>query len=109
MLSDEIKEFNLTYLVLSQRLIREDKEAALVVLNIDSETAEFFIRLTAKELSAMASSNQLICKPAFDKTSHLAAVLSNEKKRGLTETHVALLLAGATASSINDLEKAAQE
>lgn len=99
-LSAEIKDFNLTYLLIAQRLINDDPEGALLRLNISSETAEFFRKLTSKQMNMLASSSQLIVNPCFSDEGRLQAILDNPRERGLTETHVSIMLASASKDAV---------
>ena len=55
---DEIQDINLTYLLLAQRLLKEDYATAMFRLKIDQAMAEVLISLSAKQLSQMARTNR---------------------------------------------------
>jgi flagellar transcriptional activator FlhD len=99
---EEIQELNLTYLLLAQRLIREDRQSALLRLKIDAGIADILDSLSAKQLAQLANTNQLICRPCFDNAEQLTVLVNNERQRGLSETHAALLLASAPRSGLDD-------
>ncbi len=50
---DEIQEINLAYLLLAQRLLDEDREAAMFRLKIDSDVAELIVSLNARQLTKL--------------------------------------------------------
>jgi flagellar transcriptional activator FlhD len=81
-------------------MVREDKDSAMLMLNIDSDMADLFGNLTTRNMTDLASSNQLLCNPAFKDAEKLKAVLGNTRERGLTETHVAMLLASAEPTGL---------
>jgi flagellar transcriptional activator FlhD len=58
----EIKEANLTYLMLSQGLIRQDKAQALFRLGISEESADLIATLSPSQIMKLASSNMLLCR-----------------------------------------------
>ena len=58
----EIKETNLTYLMLAQSLIREDKAQALFRLGISEESAELLVSLSPAQIMKIASGNMLLCR-----------------------------------------------
>ena len=58
----EIKEANLTYLMLSQSLIRQDKAQALFRLGISEESADLIATLSPSQIMKLASSNMLLCR-----------------------------------------------
>ncbi|HLT26626.1 MAG TPA: flagellar transcriptional regulator FlhD [Zeimonas sp.] len=62
----EIRETNLSYLILAQRLIREDRAQALYRLGISEEVADLLDALTPSQLLRIAASNQLMCRMRFD-------------------------------------------
>ena len=58
----EIKEANLTYLMLSQSLIRQDKAQALFRLGISEESADLIAMLSPSQIMKLAASNMLLCR-----------------------------------------------
>ena len=58
----EIKEANLTYLMLAQTLIRQDKPQALFRLGISEESADLLAMLTPAQILKIASGNMLLCR-----------------------------------------------
>lgn len=60
-LLDEIREVNLMYLMLAQRLILEDRVQALYRLGITEETADLVSAMSAAQILKTASSSTLVC------------------------------------------------
>lgn len=58
----EIKEANLTYLMLAQSLIRKDKAQALFRLGISEESADLIETLSPAQVMKLASGNMLLCR-----------------------------------------------
>ena len=58
----EIREANLTYLMLSQSLIRQDKAQALFRLGISEESADLIATLSPSQIMKLASNNMLLCR-----------------------------------------------
>lgn len=58
----EIKEANLTYLMLAQSLIRADKAQALFRLGISEESADLLAMLSPAQVMKIASGNMLLCR-----------------------------------------------
>lgn len=58
----EIREANLTYLMLAQSLIRQDKPQALFRLGISEESAELIEMLSPAQIMKLASGNMLLCR-----------------------------------------------
>jgi len=62
----EIREANLTYLMLAQNLIRQDKAAAVFRLGINEESAELLASLSSAQVLKLASGNTLLCRFRVD-------------------------------------------
>ncbi len=62
----EIREANLTYLMLAQNLIRKDRAEALYRLGLTEEAADLLGMLTTAQLLKIASSNMLLCRFRVD-------------------------------------------
>ena len=62
----EIREANLSYLMLAQSLIRGDREQALYRLGISEETAGMIAVLTPAQMMKIASGNTLLCRFRMD-------------------------------------------
>jgi len=93
----EIREANLSYLMLAQSLIRADLEQALYRLGISEETAGMIEALTLVQIMKMAQCNTLLCRFRTDDdlvwsllTSH-SKVAANES---VSRLHASILMAG---------------
>ncbi len=58
----EIRETNLSYLMLAQSMIRADREQALFRLGLSDSAAERLAALSPAQLMKVASSNTLVCR-----------------------------------------------
>ena len=65
-LLQEVREVNLSYLVLAQHMIRADKAQALYRLGVSEEVAAILDQLSPSQLMKIASSNQLLMRFRFD-------------------------------------------
>ncbi len=74
---DEIRAFNLAYLQVAQRLIRDNHEDAVNRLNISREIAEIVGTLSSSQMVRLASSNMVLCRFRFDAPAFLS-VLTHE-------------------------------
>jgi flagellar transcriptional activator FlhD len=93
----EIREANLSYLMLAQSLIRTDREQALYRLGISEETAGLIDTLTPAQMMKIASGNTLLCRFRMDDdlvwnllTSHGKAAAND----GVGRLHASILMAG---------------
>jgi flagellar transcriptional activator FlhD len=93
----EIREANLSYLMLAQSLIRADREQALYRLGISEDTATLIDALTAAQMMKIAAGNTLLCRFRMDDdlvwgllTSHGKAAVND----GVNRLHASILMAG---------------
>ncbi|MGY6564126.1 MAG: flagellar transcriptional regulator FlhD [Halomonadaceae bacterium] len=98
---DEIQELNLAYLLLAQRLLNDDRAAAMFRLKIDGETADLLLSLGAAQLTRLARTNQLLCHFGFEGAEQLRQVIANPRDNGLSQFHASLLMAGRGATSMS--------
>lgn len=97
---EEIREINLGYMLLAQRLLREDKVTAMYRLGISEDVANILENLTSSQLLKMANSNMVLCRFRFD-DKLLTEILSNHSRdRALAQSHAAILMAGSSTEII---------
>jgi flagellar transcriptional activator FlhD len=93
----EIRETNLSYLMLAQTLIREDREQALFRLGISEEAANRLVSLSAAQVLKIASSNTLVCRMRVDDDLIWTLLTNHGKGRatdGIGQLHANILMAG---------------
>lgn len=98
---DEIREINLSYLLLAQQMLREDRVAAMYRLGIDEDIADILVKLTNSQLLKMAGANMLLCRFRFDDSLIAEILTSHKQDRALTQSHTAILMAGLPAEKIS--------
>lgn len=93
----EIREANLSYLMLAQSLIRADREQALYRLGISEESAEMIALLAPSQMMKIASGNTLLCRFRMD-DELVWGLLTNHGKSAAndvtTRLHASILMAG---------------
>ena len=93
----EIRESNLSYLMLAQSLIRADREQALYRLGINEETATLIGLLSPAQMMKIASGNTLLCRFRMD-DDMVWNLLTNHGKSAANDTtsrlHASILMAG---------------
>ncbi len=93
----EIREANLSYLMLAQSLIRADREQALFRLGVTEETAALIGTLTSAQMMKIAAGNTLLCRFRMD-DDMVWNLLTNHGKGaandGMSRLHASILLAG---------------
>ena len=93
----EIREANLSYLMLAQSLIRSDREQALYRLGISEESAALIALLTPAQMMKIAAGNTLLCRFRMDDDMVWGLLTSHGKSAANDATarlHASILLAG---------------
>ncbi|WP_110648273.1 flagellar transcriptional regulator FlhD [Salinicola peritrichatus] len=103
-LLDDIQDLNLSYLLLVQRLLNNDRESAMFRLNLDAEMADTIAELSIKQLTQLSRTNQLLCHLRFSDANQLKLLIHNPRAQSLSQTHAALLMAGANRVSANSAQ-----
>jgi len=93
----EIREANLSYLMLAQSLIRADRDQALYRLGVSEETASLIGALTPAQMMKIASGNTLLCRFRMDDDivwSLLTSHGKNAANDSVSRLHASILMAG---------------
>ncbi|ALV06223.1 MULTISPECIES: flagellar transcriptional regulator FlhD [Roseateles] len=93
----EIREANLSYLMLAQSLIRTDREQALFRLGISEDTAILLNTLSPAQMMKMAASNTLLCRFRMDDDLVWNLLTSHGKPAAndsVSRLHASILMAG---------------
>jgi flagellar transcriptional activator FlhD len=96
---EEIREANLTYLVLAQNMIRDDKPQAMYRLGVSEDVATMIETLTPAQLVKVAATSQLVCRFACNDEMVWGLLTSHTKDRELSGVHVAILRAAEFAEA----------
>ena len=91
-LQEGIRDINLTYLMLAQQMIKQDKSAAIFRLGLNQELVELIGGLTPAQIIKMASCNMLLCSFRFDENILLNMVTDYSKSRMMAQMHAAILM-----------------
>jgi len=93
----EVRETNLSYLMLAQSLIRADREQALFRLGISGDTATLIATLSPGQMMKIAAGNTLLCRFRMD-DDIVWGLLTNHGKSAANDTttrlHASILMAG---------------
>jgi flagellar transcriptional activator FlhD len=100
-LTNEIREANLSYLMLAQSMIRDDRAAAMYRLGISEEVASIIEGLTPAQVVRMASSTMLLFRFRFDDTMIVDMLSDYGRGKLMAGTHAALLMSAQPAAGIN--------
>jgi len=93
----EIREANLSYLMLAQSLIRTDREQALFRLGVNEDTAALIGTLTPAQMMKIATTNTLLCRFRMDDDVVWNLITNHGKgaaNDGMSRLHASILMAG---------------
>ena len=104
----EIRDANLSYLILAQSLIRRDPVQALYRLGISEETAGLVEQLSPAQMLRIAQGNMLICRFRFD-DAMLWSLLADHgagdgdrEERSASRLHAAILMSGNYQETLHE-------
>ena len=93
----EIREANLSYLMLSQSLIRADLEQAMYRLGVSEGSARLISQLSPAQMMRIASGNTLLCRFRMD-DELVWGLLTNHGKTAANDVtsqlHASIVMAG---------------
>ncbi|OON41434.1 flagellar transcriptional activator FlhD [Izhakiella australiensis] len=87
-----IYDINLSYLLLAQRLINQEKASAMFRLGIDESMATALAQLTLPEMVKLAETNQLVCQFRFNDHSIINRLTQDSRVDDLQQVHTGILL-----------------
>ena len=99
-LLDEVREANLSYLILAKHMISEDKVEAVYRLGISEELAEMIGSLSSGQMLKVSASNMLMCRFRFDDRMVWDLLTSHTKEHGMHDAHAAILMSGRPAETV---------
>jgi flagellar transcriptional activator FlhD len=88
----EIGDINLAYMLLAQKLVKQDKAAAMFRLGIGRELADLLASMSLSQIVKLAASNLLLCSFRLDNKPMLT-VAADDKSSGLQHAHMSILMA----------------
>ncbi|MEJ7687761.1 MAG: flagellar transcriptional regulator FlhD [Variovorax sp.] len=89
--SKEIGDLNLAYMLLAQRLVKQDRAAAMFRLGISRELADMLGTMSLAQVLKLSASNFLLCSFRMDDHPSMAAVVSEGKDTSLQLAHMSIL------------------
>lgn len=91
-LLEDVRDVNLSYLLLMQRLITTDRETAIFRLKIDEDMADLLSTISVQELARLAQCNQLLCHFALGSAQQLFSLIHGSKDDDMRRIHAGILL-----------------
>jgi flagellar transcriptional activator FlhD len=97
----DIRDANLSYLMLAQQIVRVDPAMAVFRLGISAALADRLDKLSPAQIMKLASSNLMLARFRFDDPIILDMLTCHSKERSLTHAHAAILMAAQATESFS--------
>lgn len=99
-LQEGIRDINLTYLMLAQQMVKQDRSSAIFRLGLSHELVDLIGGLTPAQIIKMASCNMLLCSFRFDENILLNMVTDYSKSRMMAQMHAAILMSSQAVEEV---------
>lgn len=96
----DIQEVNLSYLMLAQRLLRDNYAAGMYRLGLDADVADILLGLSPAQLVKLASTNTLICSFRLNDYELLSTLGQDVLGGVLQQAHSTILLAQRSSEQL---------
>lgn len=93
-----IREVNLSYIMLAQRMLREDRLVGMFRLGLSAQSAELLATLTLAQTVKLAASDHVLCQCRFDDHTILSTLTQSGGHVDVAPAHTAILLASQKAA-----------
>ncbi|APC11145.1 MULTISPECIES: flagellar transcriptional regulator FlhD [Providencia] len=97
-----IYDINLSYLLLAQKLISQEKASAMFRLGISDAMATTLAELTLPQLVKLAETNQLICQFRFENSDTIEKLTRDSRVDELQQIHTGILLSTRLLQTHNE-------
>jgi flagellar transcriptional activator FlhD len=104
-----VYDINLSYLLLAQRLISQDKPSAMFRLGISEEMATTLGGLTLPQMVKLAETNQLVCQFRFDSHQTITRLTQDSRVDDLQQIHTGILLSTRLLTEISQPDEVARK
>ena len=88
----EIQDANLSYMLLAQQMIKDDKVSSIFRLGVSEEMANLIAGLTPAQMLKMAATNMMLCRLRFDERLLLSMISDFNKDRMMSQAHATILM-----------------
>lgn len=100
-LLSDIQEVNLSYLLLAQKLLRENFASGMYRLGFDEDVAETVLNLSPAQVIKLSSSNVLLCAFRLNDYELLSTLTQNVLGGVLQQAHSTILLSQRALAAEN--------
>ena len=99
-LQDEIRETNLSYLMVAQHMIRTNRAEAQVRLGLTDDVVDVIDGLTPAQLVRVAASNMLVCKFSFDDKIVWDLLSEHGRRDAAAGLHASIVMASKSVETV---------
>lgn len=99
-LMNEIREANLSYLMLAQNMVKEDRDTAMYRLGVSDDVAKVLERLSPAQILRMAASNMLLFRFRFDDSLIVDMLSDYGNGKLMAGSHAAVLMSAQPAAGL---------
>ncbi|HEY0845205.1 MAG TPA: flagellar transcriptional regulator FlhD [Noviherbaspirillum sp.] len=96
----EIRDVNLSYLMIAQQMIRHDRAEAIFRLGISGEIADLLASMSNAQVLKMASCNVMLSRFRFNDTAILSTLLRDKATNASSPMHASIIMASQAPETI---------
>ncbi len=96
----EIRDVNLSYLMIAQQMIRHDRAEAIFRLGISGEIADLLANMSNGQVLKMASCNVMLSRFRFNDTAILSTLLRDKAGAAAAPVHASIIMASQAPDTI---------
>lgn len=96
----EIRDVNLSYLMIAQQLIRHDRAEAIFRLGISGEIADLIANMSNAQVLKMAGCNMMLSRFRFNDSAILTMLLGDKQGSSTAPSHASILMASQPPEAI---------
>lgn len=96
----EIRDVNLSYLMIAQQMIRHDRAEAIFRLGISGEIADLLGSMSNAQVLKMASCNVMLSRFRFNDTTILSTLVSDKATNTSAPLHASIIMAAQAPETI---------
>ena len=100
-LTEDVRDLNLSYLMLAQRLLAEDRQNGMFRLGLGEDAAQIIESLSPAQVLRMASSGLVLCSLRFDDQLLLNLLSNHERESGVASIHAAIVAASRPVETLS--------
>lgn len=101
-----VHDVNLSYLLLAQQMIREDRCSAGFRLGLDDKTMEHVASLSLPQIMKLSSSSQFICRLRIDSDMVMSCITKDSRIDAVQHIHTGIILSTELLDSASDSDEA---